>query len=145
MQDLLKEFNYSGITQTSGVLNKDSDLRAVPRFAMAEAYAHKKGFALKINTLPLAIESISPTEPLVTSKNPPILNIKLKKAIKNLGCYTANGERVDIKWLSKTELQVEAKTKLKPPRDRYTCTAPTKDGRWYWYSKLWIIKQSYHK
>lgn len=105
---------------------------------MAEAYA--KGFVLKINTLPLAIESISPTQPLVTKKNPPILNIKLKKPIKNLGCYKANGERIDIKWLSKIQLQIEAKTALKSPRDRYTCTAPTKDGRWYWYSHLWIIK-----
>lgn len=140
LRDLLKELGYIGVTQTSGLINSHSDLRALPRFAMTEIFGNPKDFILKANTLPLAVESISPMEPLVTSQNPPILQIKLKKAIKNLGCYTADGERIDVKWLSETELQVQAKTPLKGPRDHYTCTAPASYGRWYWYSNLWIIK-----
>ncbi len=140
MTKLLKELGYIGVTQTSGVLNSRSDLRAIPRFAMAEAFAHMEGFILKINTLPLAVESVSPTEPVVTLNNPPLLQMKLKRATENLNCYTADGKSIDIKWISETELQIQAKHPLKAPRDRYTCTAPTKEGRWYWHSNLWIIK-----
>jgi len=138
--DLLKELEYVGVTQTSGVVDARSDLRALPRFPMAEAFGDEKGFILKVNTLPLAVESASPKEPLVGSQNPPILEIKFPHAVKNLGCYKADGERVEIQWLSQTKVQIQAKTSLKGPRDRYTCTAPAKDTKWYWYSHLWIIK-----
>ena len=137
---LLKELGYVGITQTSGVLSSESDLRTIPRFAMAEAFGDIEDFTLKINTLPLPIESISPSEPVITSNNPPLLHLKLKRAIKNLKCYTADGKSIDMKWISEKELQIQAKQPLKAPRDRYTCTAPTKEGRWYWHSNLWIIK-----
>jgi len=140
LKNLLKNLGYVGITQTSGVVNSHSDLSILPRFAMTEVFANPKGFILKANTLPLDIESISPSEPLVTLQNPPLLQIKFKKAMKNLGCYKSDGERINIKWVSPTELQVQAKKPLQRPRDHYTCTAPARDGRWYWYSNLWIIK-----
>ena len=137
---ILEELNYVGVTQTSGVVSSDINIRTIPRFAMAEAYGDIEDFILKINTLPLPVESVYPSEPVVGLKNPPILQLKLKKAIKNLKCYTADGETIDIKWISTTELQIQAKKPLKAPRNRYTCTAPAKEGRWYWHSNLWIIK-----
>ncbi len=138
--ELLKELDYIGVTQTSGVISSDTNLRTLPRFAMAEAFADIEDFILKINTLPLPVESLSPTDPLVISDNPPKLKLKLKRAIENLQCYTSSGDRVSIKWISKTEVIIQAKIPLEAPRDRYTCTAPAKEGRWYWYSNLWIIK-----
>ena len=66
--NLLKELGYIGITQTSGVISVESDLRTLPRFAMAEAYGDIEDFILKINTLPLPIKSVSPTNPVITSK-----------------------------------------------------------------------------
>lgn len=140
LADLLKELGYIGVTQTSGGVDLNTDLRALPRFPMAEAFGDAKGFTLKVNTLPLATESVSPSEPVVGLQNPPILEINLKHALKNLGCYKADGERIDVKWLSQTKVQVQAKEPLEGPRDRYTCTAPAKDSKWYWYSHLWIIK-----
>jgi len=137
---VLKELNYIGVTQTSGVLSSDTNLRTLPRFAMAEAYGDIEDFILKINTLPLPIKSVSPTDPVIRSKNPPLLEVKLKRAIDNLQCYTSSGDKIDMKWISNTELYIQAKYPLKAPRDRYTCTAPTKKGRWYWHSNLWIIK-----
>ncbi|MEN8304429.1 MAG: polysaccharide deacetylase family protein [Campylobacterota bacterium] len=137
---LLKELDYVGITQTSGVFSSDTDLRTLPRFAMAEAYGNIEDFILKINTLPLPVKSLSPTEPIVRSNNPPLLELKLQRAIDNLQCYISSGEKIEIEWISKTELKMQAKNPLKAPRDRYTCTAPAKEGRWYWHSNLWIIK-----
>ncbi len=140
LADLLKDLGYIGVTQTSGAVDSQSDLRALPRFPMAEAFGDAKDFILKVNTLPLATKDISPIEPLVSSQNPPILEINLKHAMKNFVCYKADGERINIKWLSETKVQVQAKDPLEGPRDRYTCTAPAKDEKWYWYSHLWIIK-----
>ncbi len=137
---ILKELKYVGVTQTSGVISSDTDLRTLPRFAMAEAYANIDDFILKINTLPLPVKSVSPIEPIVTRNNPPILRLRLERHIENVQCYISSGERINVKWISNTELQIEANSPLKAPRDRYTCTAPAKNSRWYWHSNLWIIR-----
>jgi len=140
MKEVLKELNYIGVAQMSGAVDFHSDLEALPRFAMAEVFAHMRGFALKINTLPLPVESVIPTESLITLENPPILKLKLKRPMKNLTCFIGSGEKIDMRWISKTELEIQAKTPLKERRGRYTCTAPAKDGRWFWYSHMWIIE-----
>ncbi|RLF03702.1 MAG: hypothetical protein DRJ64_08015 [Thermoprotei archaeon] len=137
---VLKELDYIGVTQTSGVVDSNTNLRTIPRFAMSEAYGDIEDFILKINTLPLPIESLSPISPLITLNNPPLLKLKLKRAMDNIECYTSAGDKIDMKWMSDTEVHVQAKYPLKSPRDRYTCTAPAKNYRWYWHSKLWIIK-----
>ena len=103
---ILQELKYVGVTQTSGAISSDTDLETLPRFAMAEAYANIDDFILKINTLPLPIKSVSPIEPVVTLNNPPILRLKLKRAIENLQCYISSGERVDMEWISETEVQI---------------------------------------
>lgn len=140
MKEVLKELDYIGVAQMSGAVDYHSDLEALPRFAMAEVFAHMKGFALKINTLPLPVESVLPTESLITLQNPPILKLKLKKPMNNLNCFIGSGEKIDMRWISKTELEIQAKTPLKERRGRYTCTALAKDGRWFWYSHMWIIE-----
>lgn len=136
----IQSLGYVGVTQTSGAIDGYSDTKTLPRFAMSESFADMDGFLLKLNTLPLPIESLSTLEPLVVGQNPPQLTIKLKKQIKNIGCYLSNGDKIPVKWISEKEFSVRAENRLKSPRDRYTCTAKAKDGRWYWYSYLWIIK-----
>jgi len=138
---LIKELGYIGITQTSGAIGESSDLQAITRFPMAEAFATPKGFITKLNTLPMPIESVSQTETLLKAENPPKLRIKLKEALKNVGCYISSGVPIEVKWISKTEIEISAKSPLKPPREKYTCTAPSGNGKWYWYSHLWIIKK----
>jgi len=140
VSELLKKLGYIGVTQTSGVISSECSLMTLPRFAMAEVFADIDDFILKINTLPLPVESVYPSKTVITSDNPPELRLKLKRVIKNVGCYKSDGKRIDVEWMSDTELKIKAKERLKAPRDRYTCTAPEKEGRWYWHSKLWIIK-----
>ncbi|MEA3331738.1 MAG: polysaccharide deacetylase family protein [Campylobacterota bacterium] len=138
---LIKALGYVGMTQTSGAIGESSDLRALTRFPMAEAFATHEGFITKLNTLQMPIKSVSPREPLLDEENPPILTIKLKEPLKHLGCYLSSGEEINVKWISQTEFEVSANAALIPPRQRYTCTAPAKDGKWYWYSHLWIVKK----
>nr|WP_321268316.1 polysaccharide deacetylase family protein [uncultured Sulfurimonas sp.] len=140
MAKLVRELGYIGITQTSGVVGEDCDLSAIKRFPMAEAFASQNSFISKLNTLPMPIKAVSQKETLIKDNNPPILRIKLKKPLKNIGCYISSGEAIGFKWISKTEIEIKANEPIKPPRDKYTCTAPSEDGKWYWYSHLWIVK-----
>lgn len=139
--ELIQKLGYVGVAQTSGVISKESDFLALPRFAMAEAYANQKGFTLKLKTKPLPIQSISPSEPIVNENNPPVLTMKLKRHLKDLSCFLSSGESVPIVWVSQTEVKIQAKEALNPPRDRYTCTAKANSEGYYWYSHLWIIQK----
>ncbi|QOY55477.1 polysaccharide deacetylase family protein [Candidatus Sulfurimonas marisnigri] len=137
--ELVRELGYIGITQTSGPVGEESDLMAITRFPMAEAFATSDGFKTKLNTVPMPIETIKPREPFI-KENPPKLRIKLKEEVKNIGCYTSNGEAIKVNLISKTEFEISADKELKPPRDKYTCTAQAKDEKWYWHSHFWIVK-----
>ena len=135
----IEDLGYIGVTQTSGVLSSSIDLRRVPRFAMSEMFGDMEGFKLKLNTLAFPMKRQEPWNPIVTS-NPPKLKIVLDQKIKNIACYTSNGKRIEIKWLSETELEVQAPSPLVNARDRYTCTALDKQtGKYFWYSHLWIV------
>jgi hypothetical protein len=118
-----------------------SDLKALPRFAMAEAFANPEGFIAKLKTLPMPIESTSPQENIISEKNPPILKIKLKKELKDMSCYLSSGERIQLDWISPTEAEIYSKEALNAPRNRYTCTAEASKDIYYWYSHLWIINK----
>lgn len=138
---LVNKLGYIGVTQTSGPIGMQSDLQALPRFAMSETFANLNGFTLKLNTKPLLITSVSPQDPVINKENPPVLKIKLKKHLNNLGCFLSNGEPISLEWLSQTEVKIQAKEPLTPPRDRYTCTAKIDAKEYYWYSHLWIINK----
>ncbi len=138
---IIESLGYVGVAQASGPMGFESDLRELPRFAMAEAYANPKGFKTKLNTIPLPIDSVDPKEHILSEQNPPVLKIKLSREVKNIGCYLSSGETLEVESVSKTELKVYSKKPLSPPRDRYTCTAWAKKGTFYWYSHMWIIEK----
>jgi peptidoglycan/xylan/chitin deacetylase (PgdA/CDA1 family) len=139
--EYVKDLGYVGVSQTSGPIGMQSDLKALPRFAMAEAFASPKGFKVKIKTLAMPIESISAPDNIISEQNPPVLKIKLKKPLKDMSCYLSSGERAKLEWISPTEAKVYSKKPLKGPRDRYTCTAWASKNRYFWYSHLWIINE----
>jgi len=113
MTKIVKELGYIGIAQQSGAVGGDSDLGAIPRFAMAERYASENGFKTKLNTIPLPIKSVSKPEPVLKEENPPKLRITLKRPIRGVGCFLSSGDRLDVKWISKTENEMIADKKLK--------------------------------
>ncbi|MFT7003327.1 MAG: biofilm PGA synthesis lipoprotein PgaB [Sulfurimonas sp.] len=138
---LVKELGYIGISQTSGTVEHNSDLRAIKRFPMSESFASEDGFITKLNTLPMPIESTSSFEPLVRNNNPPKLRIKLKMPLENIRCYISNGDAINFDFISQTEIEVYANEPIQVGREKYTCTAPAENGKWYWYSHLWILKK----
>ena len=99
-------------------------------------------FILKLHTLPLPLRETSNEDTIVDeSNNPPLFSITLKKELKDLQCFTSNGEKIKMNWLSKKHVQMQSNSLLKYPRDHYTCTAMASKGRWYWYSHMWVVLQ----
>lgn len=136
--ELLKKLGYFGVTQTSGAFSKDSDLMRIYRYPMAEVYATKSGFLTKLNTMVMPVKSFSPQDGTIKNQNPPKLHVALKNPLKGLRCYMSSGDRLDVKWINDTEFEIEAREPLKQRRQKYTCTAPAPEKKWYWFSFLWI-------
>ncbi len=137
---IVKELGYIGIAQNSAPISKESDFMALTRFPMSGGFGKMDEFILKINTLPLPIKSVRSENTIVDkNNNPPLLHVRLLQPLKTLQCFTSDGKKIDMKWLSDTEVQIHALQPLKYPRNHYTCTAYVKKGVWYWYSHLWVI------
>lgn len=140
LMKLVKSLGYLGVAQNSAPISSESNFMALTRFPMSGGFGKMKQFKLKINTLPLPLVSISSEDTLINkSNNPPLLTLTLKKPVKNLQCFTADGKKIAMEWLSDTTVKVQAKQPLEYPRNHYTCTAHAKANAWYWYSHLWII------
>ncbi len=137
---LVKKLGYVGIAQNSGPISSESNFMALTRFPMSGGYGVMEQFVLKIDTLPLPLALVESEDTIVDeSNNPPLLTLALQKPLKAFQCFNANGEKLTMKWLSETKVTIQSTQPLAYPRNHYTCTAPAEDGRWYWYSHLWVV------
>ena len=139
---LIREMGYIGFGQQSGAVGPLSDLRALPRYPMAEHFAALAPFARKAASLPLPVTAEQPWEPRVGDDNPPKLTVTLERPMRGVACYNADGEQLPIRWRegSKTQFEVQSPKPLAKGRNRYNCTAPARErGRWYWHSHPWLI------
>jgi len=139
---LVAEMGYVAFGQHSGVVGPGSDLRALPRFPMAEAFAGLDGFRDKVRALPLPVGSVDPWSP-VTETRRPVLTITLAGELPNseqLACYASGQGHIAVRWTDPgRRFSTQAKTPLSTGRTRYNCTAPSGTrGRYYWYSHPWI-------
>jgi len=140
LMQLMKKLGYVGIAQNSGPVSARSNLLALNRFPMSGNFGKMKSFILKLNTLPLAVKSTSTDDTIVNEENnPPHFSMKLEKKFTDLQCFTSNGKKIEMKWLSPTEVEMQSYVKLKYPRDHYTCTSMASKGKWYWYSHMWVV------
>ncbi len=138
VKKIVKDLGYIGVAQNSAPISNKSDFLALTRFPLAGRYANFKGFKLKVSTKPMPITAVN-NDTIVTPKNnPPKLTLKLQKKLK-IECFRSNGERLKIDYTTPTTITIESKTKLKYPRDHYTCTAKDKDERWMWFSYMWVV------
>ncbi len=137
---LVQKLGYVGIAQNSGPISSESNFMALTRFPMSGGYGVMEQFVLKIDTLPLPLASVENEDTIVDeSNNPPLLTLTLQKPLKAFQCFNANGEKLTMRWLSETKVTIQSTQPLAYPRNHYTCTAPAEDGRWYWYSHLWVV------
>lgn len=144
LADTVADMGYVAFGQHSGPAGLGDDLRALPRFPMAESYADIDDFRVKVASLAFPVRAVSPWDPVVLSPQAPLMSVTLGDSgarLAELVCYFPGEGRVAVQWSGESPAQfsVQASHPLPKGRSRYNCTAPSQEaGRFYWYSHLWL-------
>ncbi|WP_257281694.1 MULTISPECIES: polysaccharide deacetylase family protein [unclassified Endozoicomonas] len=145
LRKMIKEMGYIGFGQQSGAIGPLSDFTRLPRFPMSGSYSDMSGFRTKVNSRPLPVTQQEPDTAIIDPKNlTPSLTLTLADGNyqkQQLNCYVSGQGRAELKWLDKekTRFTTQAKSPLPVGRSRYNCTAPSMDGRhYYWFSHQWL-------
>ncbi len=137
---LARELGYVGAGQQSGAVGSGVDLRALPRYPVNERYGDLDSFRVKAASLPLPVVAARPWDPVRRDGQAPALELELGPGpadLAHLACYWG-GERLALERLGERAFRIAAAGALEGRRGRYNCTAPGPDGRYFWYSHLWI-------
>lgn len=142
---LVVDMGYVAFGQQSGAVGGTSDLRALPRFPMAEVYANIEDFAVKVATRPLPVAAVRPWDPVSWDRRPRI-EVTLADTdadLDRLTCFVGGQGEVDVEWIDPgRRFEVGAKADLPAGRNRVNCTAPAAAGdRFHWFSHPWIVRQ----
>lgn len=144
LANIVAEMGYVAFGQHSGPVGLGADLRALPRFPMAESFAELDDFRLKVASLAFPLVRVSPWEPVVFTAEPPRMEVVLGATdadLSQLNCFYSAQGPMQIQWLDREAgyFGVQGQEALPSGRSRYNCTAPAAEaGRFYWYSHLWI-------
>jgi peptidoglycan/xylan/chitin deacetylase (PgdA/CDA1 family) len=154
LRELVRELGWSGFGQQSGPMGPENDFTLLPRFPMGGPYASLETFGEKVASLPLPVVGVEPADPGLplegaAEKRQPGLRLTLAPGDYRPGqmaAFAGGQGAADLKWVDKEAgiVEVRARKPLSPGRSRYNITAPTTDGRrYYWYSHTWIVGQSH--
>jgi len=147
VKKILKELGYFGVAQQSGPISVGFNKFEVPRFPMAMNYSNMKRFTTSINSKQLPLKNMKIGSKILregeTNKN--IFSFELTKGNyikRNLACFSNSGEKLDLK-IEGMKVSM-ALPSWKAGRKKINCTVPSKTfkGVFYWYSQLWLIKNS---
>ena len=142
--EFLKSNNYIAFGQQSGVASQNSDFLNIPRFSMSGPYAKMDSFILKVKTLDMPLESISPKSMIIEGGFKPSLELVFSRPLSkyemnNFACYVSGQSKAILEWSGLQSVAVLPEEPLGVGRSRYNCTMPSKEnGRYYWFSKLWL-------
>jgi peptidoglycan/xylan/chitin deacetylase (PgdA/CDA1 family) len=142
--ELIKGAGFkAAFAQQSGVVYSGSDIWTLPRFPMGGPYATMSGFLSKLKMTALATVTGEVVDPVIRELNPPQLRLVLRDegmARGAINCFVQGGNscRVERDPDNKGEILILAEKPLTGRRNKYTLTAQGRDGRWNWFSQLWI-------
>lgn len=143
---LLDEMDLIGFGQHSGVVGRYEDWRALPRFAVNVQHADLDSLALKMHAKPLPVTSAQPDETKLEAEDrQPVLELTLSDNAPSGGwkasinCFVGGQGRTEVQWLDEQQLSLQASRPLPAGRARYNCTARDDDGRFFWYSRQWLL------
>ena len=140
IQKLVERLGFIGIGQHSGPVNASSDFTALPRFPFSGVYASLATFAVKVDSLAFDVELLRPESPVTDDAMPEaVLDFDGNYRFDALNCFN-NDEAMRVELVNELEQQYRI-TPVSPNtarRFRYNCTAPARDGRYYWYSVTWV-------
>ena len=135
LQKIIARYGYSAaFGQHSGVMYRGADYLALPRYSLVGSYSNMARFQTVVDTLPLPVTDLVPTDPLVT-KNPPALGFTIvgdMGPLSTLACYLAQFGKLNIEQLGPSRIEVRFPEALPIGRNRVNCTLPGPGGRWRW-------------
>ena len=145
IKDMLRELDFIGFAQNSGVIGPSSDFLALPRYPLAGNFADLESASLKFATLPFNVRILEPESPVTNAPNPAV-TLKFSPAqtgaydLARLGCF-ANSQPLALTWIDREAgiVRLKPETTFSARRWRYICTAPNIGSRrFHWYSIQWI-------
>lgn len=148
VREIVAERGLFGLGQQSGAVGASSDLHALPRYPVATSLELDE-FALRARSLPLPARLVGNVDPVVQGEGTrPALELTIDAAddirIDEIACYASGQGRMEIEWIDRDDrhLRVRPANPLAPGRNKYNCTAPSREtsGAYYWFSYLWMIR-----
>jgi hypothetical protein len=146
MKKIIKDIGFKAASaQNSGVAHGNGDLFMTPRFPMSESYSTIKQFAEKANMKALRVTKSDPESFVLGANKRPLLKLTVDTndlRTNQFQCFI-QGSPCEFKVISKTEssatISLQATKALTGKRRTlYTVTVADKQGKWHWYSHVWI-------
>jgi peptidoglycan/xylan/chitin deacetylase (PgdA/CDA1 family) len=144
VEGVIDDLGWYGVGQQSGAIGPETPLTSAPRFPISTSFSGQDDFALRVHARPLPVRVIAPADRLLgRGERAPVLELELTNTIyapATIGCYTSDGNPIEIRWQNERRFRIQAQASLEGGRSKYTCTAPypAETGVYGWYSHLWI-------
>lgn len=145
IQQWINDNNFIAFGQQSGAVGHNTNLTSIPRFPASQPYDQLSGLRDKLNALPLHVvlnqqaQKTLFTHGKLKSITFTVLNNDFNQ--HQLNCYVSGIGRQKPTWLDNQTFTLNFSKDLPVGRVRANCTAPSIEnpGRYYWYSKPWMI------
>ena len=153
VEAIARDLKLMAFAQHSGAFDRNVNWQAIPRFAFGGHYTGMQGFIEKVNSLPMPlIEAVvsdeqgnrirDPLLPMKVRRPALSLRLKLNQVAKEIRCFASGQGRIDVQVKDSTITAIP-NADLPVGRSRINCTAASgQKGRFYWYSKLFMRKQT---
>lgn len=127
----------AALTLDSGAAHAGGDLYALPRFAMTERYGAPERLRLVASALPLPVEGVTPTDPVLRDGAPALgFTVPGGLELSALSCFVSGQAPPAITLVGGGRVELRPAEEITEPRTRLNCTLPGPDGRWRWYGRL---------
>ena len=137
----------AAVAQYSGAIGRNTDLLALPRFALNEKYGNIGRFRLIADALALPVRDVVPVDPLIT-RNPPAFGFTVAGPVRGLSvlqCFPSHlPGAAALERLGKHRFEVRFSEPFPPGRSRINCTMPGPKGRWYWFGRPFFVASHGH-
>lgn len=144
LRAMLKEMGYLAFGQQSGALDADVDWQNIPRIPVNSMHADWSSLRDKVLALPFPVRTTLPADG-VTREARPMLTVLLNGdwRRRNIQCFAGGRLVAPVVRFSDgvSELTLRSASDIPPGRSRYNCTAAAGEGRFHWYSWVWMRRE----
>jgi peptidoglycan/xylan/chitin deacetylase (PgdA/CDA1 family) len=141
LRAMLKDMGYLAFGQQSGALDEHIDWQNIPRIPVNGLHADWRSLRDKVLALPFPVRTTVPADG-VTSEPRPSLTLLLNGDWRgrNIQCFAGPRFAAPTVRFSDgvSELTLRSEVDIPVGRSRYNCTAAAGDGRFHWYSWVWM-------